>query len=336
MTELSTQDFYDADDGFNLFTFSTPQRLLYEIQHPNASNIWNYTARTAPYRLTDFESYNHYAPALCSLTFVGNNSGAVNTTLRLECTDVDNMIAHWAYFAGVRSYVDFVYLIYEQGTEYNQSGTQSVYVLKVTSMVDYEGDNIFRLKIPSLLSAGNYECRLCCSTATTGMTDGECIHYNPNSGTPLVGTWYALPQHCKQTFTVTSGGGGGGGTTDYYNYLDINFYNASYNFNPGNYSLSDISFTNYIVIGTASNKTFNLYIEYWYDNAASPVKLATVSRTLNEEDIPWATINVNYNGSITTMTEADLENKITVRAECILTVDNVGYPKTIRATIERV
>lgn len=341
MTSLTTRDFFDNNDGFMLFTFNTPQRLLYEIQHPNASNIWRYMPREAPFRLTDFNGYDNYAQPLCTLQFVGDNTGNAGGTIRLECNDVADIIRHWKYFEGVRSYVDFIFLIYTYGTEFDQSGEQGVYVYKITSMVDYEDDGIFRLTIPNDLTSGQYEIRLACTTATSMWNDRDCLYVN--SSNPLPGVYYALPHHCKALLTVTSGGGGtstgggGGGTsTDYFNYLGIDFYNASYEYNESSLTLGNVTFTNYIVINSSTNKTFNLYIEYYYDNAAAPVRLGTASRSLSEEGTPWATINVNFRDQIYLITGANLSDRIAIRAELSLTVNNVGYTKTINTTIERV
>ena len=333
MTALDASAYYSCNDGFTLYTFNSPQRMLYELQHENASNIWKYEQRSAPYRLTDFEGYQHYATPLCTLTWETDNGGTAGSTLRLYCTDFEDMIQHWAIFEGVRSYVDLVLLFYPSGTEYNQSGEQGVNVYKITSMIDYDGSGNLNFRIPSGLSTGQYEIVFCCSIATTGMSDGECRYVN--SSNPLTGTWYALPRHTRQVFTVNSGGGGGGGgtTTDYFSYLDIDFYGATYEYNS--YQLNNLSFTNYIVIGTASNKTFNLYVEYWYDNTSQPVRLGSASRTLNEDDMPWATININYRDTIYTITDADLDNKIAIRAEYSLTVNNTTQRKTISTTIER-
>jgi len=331
--QISDIDYYAANDGFNLFIFYTPQRMLYELQHPNASNIWQYTERVEPYRLTDFDQYDHYAPTLCQLTWENNNSGPVGTTLKLYCTDFMDMIHDWAIFEGVRSYVDLVLLFFPHGTEYDQSETQGIHCYKVSSIVDYDGDGDLRFRIPSGISEGVYDIIFCLSTATTTLGNGD--YYYINSINQLIrGNWYALPHHCKQTFTVTnSGSGGGGSSTDWFNYLDIDFRSAQYNYS--NLQITDLSFINYIVIGTSTNKTFNLYIEYWYDNANTPVKVGTASRTLNEDDIPWATITIEYNNTINVVTDANLDDRIAIRAEISLTVEGVGYHKTINTTIEK-
>lgn len=331
-TQLSIQDFYDANDGFNLYTFRTPQQMLYELQHPNASDIWKYSSRGAPFRLTDFENYNHYAPAICNLTYITDNCGTTGSTLRLECNGLTDMIRRWKYFEGVRSYVDFMFLIYPYGTEFDQSDMQGVYVYKYMSMVDYDGDDTFRLIIPSELSAGNYEIRLCCANTDSTLSDNECRYVNFDN--PLSGTWYALPTYCKQVLTVQSSGGGGGGgstSTDYFNYLEIDFYGAQYNYS--NLQITDLTFTNYIVINNSTDKTFNLYIEYWYDNAITPVKIGTASRTLNENDIPWATIRIEYNNTINVVTDANLDERISIRAEITLDVNGSGQHKSITTTI---
>lgn len=334
MTSLAIDDYYNANDGFMLFTFSTPNRMLYELQHPNASNIWKYEERTEPYRLTDFEDYNHYAAPLCNLYFVDDNGGTPGSSLRLECPDLMNMIQHWKYFEGVRSYVDLIFLIYNAGTEFDASGMKGLYAYKIASVVDYDGDGTFNFKIPNDLSSGQYEIRLCCAVTDNVLSDGECRYVNLDN--PLRGTWYALPRHCVQMFTVNSGGGGGGGSTstDYYAYLVMDFYDAEYDYNA--LELSNLSFTNYIVINSATNLTFNLYVEYWYDNAPSPVMLGSAKRTLSEEDMPWTTINMHYKENITTITEANLDDRIAIRAEYSLTMYGTSRHKTINTTIERV
>lgn len=337
LTELDIQDYYDANDGFTLFTFNTPQRMIYELQHPNASNIWKYEARTAPYRLTDFENYNHYATPLCNLTFETDNGGTPGSSLRLSCTDFTNIIQHWQYFEGVRSYVYIVLLFYTYGTEFDQSDMQSVNVYYIGSMVDYDGDGNLNFRIPSGLSNGQYEIRLAMTTVPGEAGDVRTCNVN----NPMNGTWYAMPESCKQVFTVNSGGGGSGGgsggggstSTDYYNYLEIDFYNAQYEYNA--LQLGNISFTNYIVLNSATNKTFEVYVEYYYDNSAMPIQLGWARRTLSEDGMPWATININYKDSFTTITDANLDDRIAIRAEFTVTVNGTSQRKTINTTIQR-
>ena len=330
VTKLSDSELYNVNDGFKLYTFNTPQRMLYELQHENESTIWKYEERTEPYRLGDFDGYEHNAGPLCNLYFVNDNGGTPGSTLSLECNDLLNIIQHWNYFEGVRSHVDLIFLIYKAGTEFDASGMQGVYVYKIASVADYDGNGIFNFTIPNDLSTGQYEIRLCCAVTDNVLSDGECRYVN--SSNQLNGTWYALPQHCVQMFTVNSGSGGT--STDYYDYLGIDFYDAVYEYS--NFQLSNLSFTNYIVINSATNATFNLYVEYWYDNSPKPVMIGWSSRTLNINDVPFATININYKDSITTITDAKLDDKINIRAEFNLTVNGKSHRKTINAAIDRV
>ncbi len=221
VTKLSDSELYNVNDGFKLYTFNSPQRMLYELQHENESTIWKYEERTEPYRLGDFDGYEHNAGPLCNLYFVDDNGGTPGSTLSLECKDLLNIIQHWNYFEGVRNNVDLIFLIYNTGTEFDASGMHGLYVYKIASVADYDGNGIFNFTIPNDLSKGQYEIRLCCAVTDSVLSNGECRYVN--SSNQLNGTWYALPQHCVQTFTVNSGSSGT--STDYYDYLGIDFYN---------------------------------------------------------------------------------------------------------------
>lgn len=332
VTKLTDSELYDINDGFRLYTFNTPQRMLYELQHENASNIWEYIERTEPYRLGDFDDYNHSATRLCNFSIENNNSGSANTNIRFYCSDILDMIQHWKYFEGVRSYVDFVFLIYEYGKEYNASGSQGVYVYKIKSIADYDGDGNFNLRIPSLLSQGQYEIRLCCSTATSGLSDGECVLITDDSN--LNGLWYALPHHTKNVISVVSSGGGGeSGGTDYFNYVDISFPRSSYDY--ANNTISNLSFTNYVAI-TACEYEINYYADYYYDNVVGGViRIGSAQRTLSEVDMPWATININYNNSINTVSDANLDDGISIRAEIYITINGSTQHKSITQRVSK-
>lgn len=332
LTKLTDSELYNINDGFRLYTFNTPQAMLYELQHENVSRIWEYTDRTEPYRLGDFEGYNHNAARLCDLTIENNNSGGAGTSIKFQCSDILDIINHWKYFEGVRSYVDFVFLIYKYGTEYNAGGSQGVYVYKIKSIVDYDEDGKFNLVIPEILQQTQYEIRLCCSTATSGLDDKECILVNDSS--TLSGVWYALPPHTKNFISVNgSGSGGGAASTDYFNYVDISFPRASYNYD--NNVISNLSFTNYVII-TACKYEINYYAEYYYDNVANgSIKLGSAQRTLSESDIPYASIDINYNNNIHTITDANLDDGISIRSEIYITINGERQHKSITQRINK-
>ena len=336
LTKLTDFELYNINDGFELYTFNTPQAMLYELQHENVSRIWEYTERTEPYRLGDFEGYNHNAARLCDLTIENNNSGGAGASIKFRCSDILDIINNWKYFEGVRSYVDFVFLIYKYGTEYNADESQGVYVYKIKSIVDYDEDGKFNLVIPKILPQTQYEIRLCCSTATSGLDDKECILVNDNSA--LSGVWYALPPHTKNFISVNGSGGGGGAggggaSTDYFNYVDISFPRASYNYADN--VISDLSFTNYVII-TACKYEIDYYAEYYYDNVANgSIKLGSAQRTLSESDIPYASIDINYNNNIHTITDANLDDGISIRSEIYITINGTRQHKSITQRINK-
>lgn len=320
---ISDEDWYAVNDGFFLFTFIQPQRLLYEITHPNASNIWTYVDREEPFRLTDFEQYNHYAAPILPLVFDGHNSGRVGTALRFSCVGINDFIK-WEYFSGVRSYADICLLIYESDKEYDQSEMQGVYIYKAGSLLDYDGSEEFRLVIPSILTAGKqYIARICMTTATTGWSVGDCQYYNPNNQT-LYGDWYAFPEHSRAMFSVEQQGGGGGGDTDIFNYLTFSFAQGQWIFNDP--YLSDIHFVNVTSISGTHN-TITVQMEYRYRAGGVDVLLGTAGRTLSEDDIPWVTANINYPGPIVVNTSADLENKLPVHIKATATMNNITQTK---------
>lgn len=337
ISSLTDEDYYSVNDGFTLFTFNTPQRMLYELTHPNVSNIWKYTEREAPYRLTDFENYHHSGDNYYSLYFETDNSGTIGTTLRLYCGGISEMIDNWAYYDDDRNQIDLCFLIYEDNKTYSESGNEGVYVYKIMkySLYDQNESGGFNFTIPSSLTANkNYIIRLCCTTATENLNNGDCVYY-VQGGTPVLsGLWYAMPHNTQATLHVQSGSGGGGSSsTDFFNYLQFDFDRGSWEFN--NMVLSNISFRNLVTISSSTNKTFNIGITYYYENAATRVQLGYAYRTLNEDDVPWANIEINYRDNIYVISEADLNNKITITAEVTVTSSGVTQTKTIITTILR-
>lgn len=299
---LTQQDFYRANDGFFLFTFSNPSRMIYELQNPNASNIWTYEDRVAPFRLTDFEKYNTDTLDF-SLSWVNTSSGRVGDTLKFSYNfDIYSLI-QWNYFEGVRSYVDVVALVYESGTQFDSGGTRGCWVCKIVSMVDFD-DNL-RITIPSGLSDGIYEARLCFSTATSSMSDGEWLYYNQSS--QITGNWYALPEQCKATFNVsgTPGPTPGGDLFDaveFNNWLLMKFEF----FDPYIY---DLMFRNMVVLND-THKDLDVYISYAYTNARQgEVFLGGYTFPLNEVYL-YKINEVTYAGPIEAMSTAQLDNDI--------------------------
>ena len=325
VTSLTDSDRYELNDGFTLFTFNNPRKLLYQLQHPNVSNIWKYTDREAPYRLTDFEGYNHSGDMDFSLSFMTSSSGSANTTLKLAFNYDIPTLLKWEYFRGHRDNIDIVYLIYDYGTVYDASETTGVWVYKLCKMIDFD-DNL-TLKIPSSLSQGIYEVRLAFSTAAdTNLSDGECLYNNNN--TNWVGDWWALPEMTKTMMNVTtSGGGGGGGVGDLFDCVDFSIFNyCDYFFATP--LLTSIEFRNMITLSD-THKDLHINVTYKYDNAVGgEVILGSASFDLNEGDV-YKLVTVQYNDRIYVMSDAQLDNdKINIKTYAVIEDNDSGAIQT--------
>ena len=337
--QLTDRDIYQSNDGFMLYVFNNPSIMIYELQNPNASNIWSYEDRVAPFRLADFAGYNHTGGMDFNLSWLNTSEGQAGDSLRLDYNfNIQQFINNWAYFEGVRSYVDVVLLIYNQGTIFNSDGTTPVWVYKVISMMDFE-DHI-NLVIPNVLSYGSYEVRLCFSTATTGWSDGECQRYNESS--QLLGSWYAMPHQCVTTFTVTSSPGPGPGPgpgpspTDFFDWVDFDtFPRCSFDYYDPDLANIDIVHSISIIDTT---KDLRVYIEYSYENTIQgEVSWGSYSFPLNEGDL-FKTIRIQRPGPIETMVDAHLpDDIISIKIHAVVTNNEtqVSQSKTWIQQIEK-
>ena len=333
IAQLTDQDIYQANDGFMLYVFNNPSRMIYELQNPNASNIWSYEDRVAPFRLADFEGYSHLGGMDFNISWINTSEGQAGDSLRLSYNfDIQQLINNWAYFEGVRSYVDIVLLIYAQGTQFTD--TTPVWVYKVISIMDY--DDRINLVIPNVLSYGNYEVRLCFSTATTNWNDGECQRYNENSS--IFGSWYAMPHQCVTTFTVTSSPGPGPGPSpsDFFDWIDFEtFPICSFDYYEPDLINVDIVHSMSIIDTT---KDLNVYIDYIYENrVGGEMSWGSYSFPLNEGDL-FKTIRIQQTGPIETMVDAHLpDDIISIKIHAVVTNNetHVSQSKTWIQQIEK-
>lgn len=306
LTPLSNQDYYDIDCGYNITTFMQPQLMLNALQDSN-TNLWEYIARESPYRISDFDQYDHNTVAPLQLNFVNMNSGKVGDVLHIGYTgDIQHIVNNYATFRNASSTADLVLLIFERGKQYDQSGTQSVYIYKVCQLLDFDGERI-PLKISNDLQVGDYTAVPCMSSATYRFEAQETYRYNPNSEI-IAGVWYPFPPHAKVDFSVTTTSPS---TSDYFNYFSVDmFTSVDFTYTNYNYELRDITFTNYVVYSPPSRtKQFTVTIEYYYTNCAQPVLLGQMSRTFNFDNT-LETATINYRDVITVITSARLEEDI--------------------------
>lgn len=313
---LQYEQFGEVNDGFDLYNFSTPQEMVYELQNEDDVSLWDYIDRDAPYRLSDFMGYDHDGEAILETYWIGSDSGKAGDSLRFtSTTDIDSVIFSWAYYKQLTDYdFDYVLLIYPNGTQYS-GGLQPIYVYKICNKLDTDGSGQFRFTIPSLLSDDDYECRLCLTNATLNMSSGSIVYDREGD---LHGDWYAFPPHTKMTFTVDSsgggGGGGGGGSTDNFSRLDYNYSDTYFSYNQNSMMLSDVTTTiNFELLNEQTNVNYNISVQAYYDNAPSTVLLGSRNLVLNSLS-PTGSMVFNYKDDIFTVVDDELpEGYINIR-----------------------
>ena len=321
MTQLSTQDYFNADDGFNLWNFSNPFDMLHELQDNN-SNLWTYTEREAPFRLSDFWSYEHYAQPLFEFEFVGMNTGTFGETLKIQTsTDIQGVINNWATPRTLSSTGDLVLLVFERNKQYDASSMGTVGIYKVCQFMNYDGGEIrFTIPSSSAIQTGEYTLVPCITTATYRLNDGEYYYYNSNTEV-WVGQWFTFPKHASLNFSITQ-------TSpthlDFFSLFNFNWFEAvDFTYTPSNYELSLISFHHYVeYMPYNATRQFGVSIEYWYNNCAQPVMLGSAYRTFNRDNV-IETININYRDTITVITGARLDEGI-ISIQCRVTINSLG------------
>lgn len=327
MTQLTTQDYFDLDDGFHIQSYFQPYEMLCDLQDPQ-TNLWTYDTRTAPYRLSDFSEYNHYAVPMFELSFINMNTGAAGDTLQIAMTgDLQSVVNNWASYRTYAVNCDVVLLIYSQGTEYDGTA-RGVGIYKVCQWLDYDGERI-PFHIPQGLSVGDYTLVPCITTATGRMSAQEYQWYNPN-GDPLTGMWLPLPPHSKLNFSVVQTSPS---HIDFYQLFNFSQVEAvDFTYTDYNYELRDISFTNYVIYSPYnSTRQFGVSIEYWYNNCATPVMLGSAYRTFSADNIVEQ-ISINYRDTITVITGARLDEGI-MSIEQRITIYSLGESQSKTYTI---
>lgn len=328
---LSNNDFYDVNDGFILSIYSSPQQMVYALQNANNTNLWAYDDRDAPYRLLDFEGYNHYAESMFNLEFTGSDTVKVGDAVRMACTDdLEEMITKWKYFYGAQTDIDVVALFYPEGTQYDDAVTKGIHIYRIKNIIDSIDSDKLNFIVPNGIANGNYEVRICMSTATVDMQN-DYIYYAPGS-TPLIGLWYALPPHAKLTFTVSTQGGGGS-SSDLFDDVNFTFANMTYSFSEP--YLSNISF-DVITSLISNNGTYIIGGDLYYDNTLSqrPVYLGSISATLTAGGITSKTSHVNYNDIITVGPSRLDEGRISIRIKATIRKSGMYAQKEWTENIE--
>lgn len=330
---LTETDIAEVNDGFNLYTFNTPQEMMTDLQ--NTSTLWDYVDREAPYRLSDFIEYNHDGNLLTT-SWIGSSTAEVGNILRFTVDDgnVQNIVNTWKYYSDNLSDYDFVLLIYPYGTIYQS--LQPIYIYKIVNKLNYDGSGQFSITIPSALTTGNYTASLCVTDATLSLSEGTCVYDREGD---YHGTWCAFPPHTKLDFTVasSSGGGGGGGTTpeNYFGYIGYDYSNVDYNYNPDVYILEDLTITMDFELHGQHNGTYDIYATAYFDDASTPIYLGQYSTQLDETN-PSGQITWNYKDTIYPLIPNQLaDGQISIRFEVIIEKNSNSQTATWTANLQK-
>ena len=307
--KLEYEQFGDVNDGFDLYAFTTPQEMVYELQNEDDVTLWSYLEREAPYRLSDFLGYEHNGDVILEIYWIGRDRGKAGDTLRFaSTTDIDSVIYSWSYYKQLTDYdFDYVLLIYPEGTQYS-GGLQPIYVYKICNKLETDGSGQFRFTIPSLLSDDDYECRLCLTNATLQMSSGSIVYDREGD---LHGDWYAFPPHTKMLFTVDStgggGGGGGGGSSDNFGHVEYDYSNTYFTYNQNSMILSDVTTTiNFELVNDRTNADYYINVKCYYDNTTLGNTLLGDNNIILNNTSPTDSIIFNYRDDIFTVVDAQL------------------------------
>jgi hypothetical protein len=326
---LSEEDFYRLNSGFYLYSVNQPQEMLYFLMHRETNILWTYEDRIAPYRLSDFFQYEHYGDMDFSLSFTTAAQGRPGDTLRVECGYNIWDFVQWGVFNEISlNNLDIILLFYPLGTDFD-GGDRGVYLYKVCSYSEY--DEHINLKIPNDLSNGDYELRLCFSTATGSLSDGQCIYYRADNYNYIVGRWYALPPDSKCTFSVGSSTPPTP-TTDFFGLVDFEFDGC--NFNYWFPTISDLEFFNYVTL-LDDTRTAYINIVYKYLNCPQPITLREVNIQL-QQGHTTETVWVGSKDEITVISDARLdEGIISIEVTASIRIQNTIQTRTWTVPLEK-
>ena len=331
---LKDIDFYNVNDGFRIWGFASPQQMVYALQNPNNTNIWQYIPRTAPFRLLDFDSYVHNASPMFNIEISNSDTGGPGDLIRMCCNnDILEFIHRWKIFEGNRTNLDVIALFYPVGTQYNDTPNKGIHIYKIYNTVisDIDSEKL-DLIIPNGLADWQYEIRICISTEIIGLEVGQYMYYSGN-GDPINALWFPLPPHSYVTANFTSSGGGGGGgggggsIVNFLDYVDFSFENLNYNYSEP--YLTNLSFNLRTMLQNTRDETVHVSGTLIYENSYRPVQIGQFSATLNLSDEIYKLFEISYNDVITTMTAGHLdEGIISIRIKAHIEINNIHqYPE---------
>lgn len=319
-------DIYADNDGLNLHSWPTWVTCL-----DNQTYDWTYKNRSAPYRLGDFNGYNHYADPWFSMDLVQGQTVYSGGTANIMINDdIQNFVAMYKVFEGWNSDIDLCYIIYD-------TSSSRKYLYKFCNVQDLANYNTYYINIDSdFIVNHTYKIVPILTSATRSWQDRTKNTLTDDTSFPGA-SWWSFPPESYITFLVDE---------TYVpptpaQYLNVSVENMMYNWNDP--VLSDMTFDVVMTLGGNMQGDVVVTVEVWYDitpNEITPqsVKLNDnlVRGTLNILGTTSLTFNCYHRDDIYTSVQGNYDDRIPVRIEITYTYNGTSHHQRLDRVIEHI
>lgn len=287
---LTDDDYKEINFGYENYTSLTGPNLA------RRNSLWEYTTRTAPYRLSDFSNYNHYYKFV---DFINDGDAEIYLNGWIRCSftgDIKYIVNNFKSFEDARTSSTSIYLciLMMASTENDEIVN---YVYRISEVNEYDYDDI-RFNIGNNVVLGNYTVVpvLMNNPQVNNMQNGD-FHIFQNQ----TGQCWLLPEYCEYDIEVIDGG-----SEDYFDDVQFELDNVYFDYDA--YILSNFAVTSTIV--NTSNRTYTISMNVDYSNTTQgTVTLGNHSCTLTSTDTT-STTRITDSNTHETVTDAQLYDGI--------------------------
>lgn len=322
--EINDNDIYADNAGINLHYWNT----WYDCIN-NQSYDWSSKDIHAPFRLGDFNGYNHYATPWFALDLAQGSTVYIGNSANIFIdNDIQNFVNMFDIFGG-NSNVDLCYIIYDLNYT-------SVYLYKFCNVQDLGNYNTYYISIDNTFISGHtYKAVPILTDATHSWSDRHKDSLRQDS--PFYGAnWWSFPPESYVTFLVDN--------TPVpptpIQYISVEIENMIYSWNDP--VIADMTFDVTMSVGGNISGNVTINVDVWYDpliNEINPqsVKLNDniISGVLNIQGTSSITVNCSHRDDIYTIIAGNLEDRIPVRIEISYTYNGRTTNQTLNKVIER-
>lgn len=287
---LTDDDYKEINFGYENYTSLTGPNLA------RRNILWEYTPRTAPYRLSDFSNYDNYSKFI---DFINNGTTEIYLNGWIRCSftgDIKYIVNNFKAFEDARTSSTSIYLcILMMASTENEEIVN--YVYRVCEVNEYDYNDI-RFNIGNNVALGKYTIVpvLMNNPQVNNMQNGD-FHVFQNQ----TGQCWLLPKYCEYNIEVIDNG------SEYY-FDDVYFELSNVYFDYDAYMLSNFEVTSTIV--NTSNRTYTISMNVDYSNTTEGnVTLGNHSCTLTSTDTT-STTRITDSNTHETVTDAQLYDGI--------------------------